>query len=206
MSSVESPTLPYQVRTDQAHLIAGFLMVAMSIVGVAYAPGVLFWLPLLPLLFIVGVLRTRTEFTEGGITARYLLRPTKSLAWDDFEALRFTRGGKALAVSKDETTFPLPGVSFNSLVTLAEVTGGRIPDPVTPSLSAIDEKVRVVERDSGLAVLMDEDEYGEYEAAQRARRMAREELERRRSAASDQDAGHDSGQDSGQDGRPDAAS
>ncbi|MEY8565091.1 PH domain-containing protein [Corynebacterium sp.] len=187
MSSVESPALPHQVRTDQAHLIAGVLMLAMSFVGVAYAPKILFWLPLLPVVFIVGVLRTRTEFTERGITARYLLRPTKSLAWDDFKALRFTRGGKALAVSTTEKTFPLPGVSFNSLVTLAEVTGGRIPDPVTPSLSAIDEKVRVVERDSGLAVLMDEDEYGEYEAARRASHMAREELERRRAANADRD-------------------
>jgi hypothetical protein len=187
MSSVESPELPYQVQTDQAHLIAGVLMLAMSVVGIAYAPKVFFWLPLLPILFIIGVLRTRTEFTERGITARYLFRPTKSLAWDDFEALRFTRGGKALAVSTNETTFPLPGVSFNSLVTLAEVTGGRIPDPVTPSLSAIDEKVRVVERDSGLAVLMDEEEYGEYEAARRASHMAREELERRRAAKAEPD-------------------
>jgi hypothetical protein len=188
MSAVESPKLPYRVRTDQAHLIAGVLMVAMSFIGVAYAPKVLFWLPLLPVLFIIGVLRTRTEFTEHGITARYLLRPTKSLAWDDFQALRFTRGGRALAVSTADTTFPLPGVSFNSLVTLAEVTGGRIPDPVTPGLSAIDEKVRVVERDSGLAVLMDEDEYGEYEAARRASHMAREELERRRAANADRDS------------------
>jgi hypothetical protein len=188
MSAVESPKLPYRVRTDQAHLIAGVLMVAMSFIGVAYAPKILFWLPLLPILFIVGVLRTRTEFTERGITARYLLRPTKSLAWDDFQALRFTRGGKALAVSTDDTTFLLPGVSFNSLVTLAEVTGGRIPDPVTPSLSAIDEKVRVVERDSGLAVLMDDDEYSEYEAARRASHMAREELERRRAANADRES------------------
>lgn len=188
MSAVESPKLPYRVRTDQAHLIAGVLMVAMSFIGVAYAPKILFWLPLLPILFIIGVLRTRTEFTERGITARYLLRPTKSLAWDDFQALRFTRGGKALAVSTDDTTFLLPGVSFNSLVTLAEVTGGRIPDPVTPSLSAIDEKVRVVERDSGLAVLMDDDEYSEYEAARRASHMAREELERRRAANADRES------------------
>ncbi|WP_420098883.1 PH domain-containing protein [Corynebacterium sp.] len=187
MSSVESPDLPYRIRTDQSHLIAGVLMLAMSVVGIAYAPHIFFWLPLLPILFIVGVLRTRTEFTDGGITARYLLRPTKSLAWDDFQALRFTRGGKALAVSNNEKTFPLPGVSFNSLVTLAEVTGGRIPDPVTPSLSAIDEKVRVVERDSGLAVLMDDDEYGDYEAARRASHMAREELARRRAAHADPD-------------------
>lgn len=182
MSSVESPDLPYRVRTDQAHLIAGVIMSILSLAGVLYAPTILFWVPVLPAVFIIWVLRTRTEFTENGITARYLFRPSKSMSWTDFEALRFTRGGTALAVAKDESTFPLPGVSFNSLVTLAEVTDGRIPDPLTPSLRAIDDKVRVVERDSGDAVLMGDDEYKEYETARRASHMAREELERRKSS------------------------
>lgn len=180
MSSVDSPDLPYRIRTDQAHLMVGVIMMFLSVIGVAYIPSALFWLPVIPVVFIIWVLRTRTEFTDDGITARYLVRPSKSVAWDEFEALRFSRGGRALAVRKDQTSFPLPGVSFNSLVTLAEVTGGRIPDPVTPSLSAIDEKVRVVERDSGDAVLMDDDEYQEYEAARRASHMAHEEIERRK--------------------------
>lgn len=179
MSSSGSPNLPYTIRTDQAHLIGAVLMLALSFIAIAYSPKVFFWVPLLPLVFVIWILRCRTTFTDDGITARYLFRPTKSLAWDDFEALRFTRGGKALAVRKDDTTFPLPGVSFNSLVTLAEVTGGRIPDPVTPTLTTLDESVRVVERDSGDAVLMDEEQYAEYEASRRAGRMAREELARR---------------------------
>ncbi|HIW91266.1 MAG TPA: PH domain-containing protein [Candidatus Corynebacterium avicola] len=179
MSSSGSPALPYTVRVDQAHLLAAALMFALSWVGVAYQPKVLFWIPLLPVVFIVWTLRCRTTFTEQGITARYLFRPTKSLAWEDFEALRFTKGGKALAVGRDDSTFALPGVSFNSLVTLAEVTDGRIPDPVTPTLETIDESIRVVERDSGTAVLMDEEEYAEYEANRRTSHMAREELARR---------------------------
>lgn len=179
-TDTSSPTdrLPYQVRVDQGHLMAAVVMLVMSIVAIAYAPSVLFWLPVLPLLFIVWVLRCRTTFFAEGITARYLLRKSASLAWEDFDALRFTRGGKALAVRKDGTSFPLPGVSFNSLVDLSEVTGGRIPDPVTPSLTAIDESVKVVNRD-GYAVLMDKDEYDDYEAARRTSRMAREELQRR---------------------------
>jgi len=148
---------------------------------------VLFWAPLLPLTFIIWILRSRTTFHEEGITTRYLLRKSTSLAWEDFEALRFTRGGKALAVRTDGKTIPLPGVSFNSLVDLSEVTGGKIPDPVTPSLTAIDEQVKVVNRDSGIAVLMDKDEYEDYEAARRTSRMAREELQRRDEARKNRD-------------------
>lgn len=170
--------LPYQIRVDQGHLMAAGLMFGLSLIAVAYAPKILFWVPLLPLVFIVWTLRSRTTFTTEGITARYLFRRSSSLAWQDFEALRFTRGGKALAVRTDGTTFPLPGVSFNSLVDLSEVTGGRIPDPVTPGLTAIDESVKVINKD-GYAVLMDKDEYDEYEAARRTSRMAREELQRR---------------------------
>jgi hypothetical protein len=180
--------LPYQVRVDQGHLMAAVVMLVMSIVAIAYAPSVLFWLPVLPLLFIVWILRCRTTFYDKGITARYLFRKSASLAWEDFDALRFTRGGKALAVRTDGTSFPLPGVSFNSLIDLSGATEGRIPDPVTPSLTAIDESVKVVNRD-GYAVLMDKDEYVEYEAARRTGQMAREELERRDEARRKNDSG-----------------
>ena len=154
MSSTGSPTLPHTVRVDQAHLIAAALMFALSLIGVAYSPKVFFWLPLLPLVFIIWTLRCRTTFTEQGMTARYLF---------------------------------LPGVSFNSLVTLADVTDGRIPDPVTPTLETIDESVRVVHRDSGDAVLMDEEEYADYESSRRASYMAREELARRQRERDGQD-------------------
>lgn len=188
MSSTGSPTLPHTVRVDQAHLIAAALMFALSLIGVAYSPTVFFWLPLLPLVFIIWTLRCRTTFTEQGMTARYLFHPTRSLAWEDFKAIRFTRGGKGLAIDHDDSTFPLPGVSFNSLVTLADVTDGRIPDPVTPTLETIDESVRVVQRDSGDAVLMDEEEYADYESSRRASYMAREELARRQRERDGQDA------------------
>lgn len=178
-TSPHASRLPYQVRVDQGNLVAAGVMFAMSLIAVAYAPRVLFWAPLLPLVFVIGILRSRTVFTTGGIVAHYLFRRSASLAWEDFDALRFSRGGRALAVRKDGTSFPLPGVSFNSLVDLSEATEGRIPDPVTPSLTAIDESVKVVNRDSGIAVLMDKDEYDEYEASRRTSRMAREELQRR---------------------------
>ena len=61
----------------------------------------------------------------------------------------------------------LPGVSFNSLATLSEASDGRLPDPVTAGRRATQEKVQVVHKD-GYAVLMDKDEYADYEAKRRA--------------------------------------
>ena len=58
-------------------------------------------------------------------------------------------------------------VTFNSLITLSVASDGRIPDPVTPGREAADRKVQVVNKD-GHAVLMDKDEYAEYEAQRRA--------------------------------------
>jgi hypothetical protein len=171
-------TSTYRTGPDRANLLPAALMLGLSLIGIAYTP-LLAWLPILPLLFIAYILRSRTTVDGRGITARYMLRPGRSLVWDDFKALRFTRGGKALAVRTDGTSFPLPGVSFNSLVTLAEVTGGRIPDPVTPGVTASDDKVKVVNRDSGDTVLMDKDDYSDYEARRRTATLAREELRRR---------------------------
>lgn len=168
----------YRTGPDRGNLVPALLMLGLSLIGIAYTPF-LVWLPLLPILFIVYILRCRTTVDATGISARYMLRPGRSLVWDEFKALRFTRGGKALAVRTDGTSFPLPGVSFNSLVTLAEVTGGRIPDPVTPGITASDDKVKVVNRDSGDTVLMDKDDYDEYEARRRTATLAREELRRR---------------------------
>lgn len=183
MSSTDDTTsvspLPYQVRVDQGHFLAAAVMLVLSLVAIAYAPALLFWAPILPAVFVIWILRSRTTFYEEGITARYLFKKSASVTWGEFKALRFTRGGKALAVRTDDTTFSLPGVSFNSLVILNEVTGGKIPDPVTPGLNALEDQVTVINRDSGIAVLMDKDEYEEYEATQRTSRMAREELERR---------------------------
>lgn len=50
---------------------------------------------------------------------------------------------------------------------------------MTPGITASDDKVKVVNRDSGDTVLMDKDDYDEYEARRRTATLAREELRRR---------------------------
>ena len=69
-------------------------------------------------------------------------------------------------MDKQENSFWLPGITFNSLIDLHKVSGGRIPDPVTPAREATEDKVQVVNKD-GYAVLMDKDEYKEYEKQRR---------------------------------------
>ncbi|MEL4162534.1 PH domain-containing protein [Corynebacterium bovis] len=119
-----------------------------------FAPTYLFWVPLLPVLFAVWVLRERTTVDDDGIGARYLLRRSASVTWADFRSIRFARNGRGYAVRADGTRFRLPGVSFNSLVTLSEATHGRIPDPVTPGRAEAEGKVQVVNKD-GYAVRAD---------------------------------------------------
>lgn len=74
---------------------------------------------------------------------------------------------KPSATQGTEKRFWLPGVSFNSLITLSIASEGRIPDPVTTGRDTADKKVQVVHKD-GYAVLMDQDEYADYERQRRA--------------------------------------
>lgn len=136
--------------------IAGF-MALLAIVAIGFTP----WLaPLLlvPVVFVVWLLRVRTTVSDRGITAVYLLRGRRSLPWERFRGVLFDRGGKAYAVGHsagsdagaDDVKFPLPAISFNSLPALSEASGGRIPDPITPAHAADDAKVKVFDRDGNL--------------------------------------------------------
>ncbi|MEL4153132.1 PH domain-containing protein, partial [Corynebacterium bovis] len=145
---------PASVAPSRAHLLAAFVMFLMCVMFAGFAPAYLFWVPLLPVLFAVWVLRERTTVDDDGISARYLLRRSASVTWADFRSIRFARNGRGYAVRADGTRFRLPGVSFNSLVTLSEATHGRIPDPVTPGRAEAEGKVQVVNKD-GYAVRAD---------------------------------------------------
>ena len=141
-------------------------MFLICLLFTGYKVAWFFWVPLVPLVFILWTLRVRTTVTDKAITTRYLFRAGKTMQWEDFRALRFNRAGRAYAVDKQENSFWLPGTTFNSLIDLHKVSGGRIPDPVTPAREATEDKVQVVNKD-GYAVLMDKDEYKEYEKQRR---------------------------------------
>ena len=171
-SSPESPSPERKngttvFRPSREHILAAFVMFLICLLFTGYNVKWFFWVPLLPLLFIVWVLRVRTVVGPQGISTRYLLRKSGRLDWEDFQAIRFNKSGKGFATSTKENMLWLPGVSFNSLATLSEASDGRIPDPVTAGRRATQEKVQVVHKD-GYAVLMDKDEYSDYEAKRRA--------------------------------------
>lgn len=151
---------------SREHILGGFVMFLICLLFTGYKVAWFFWVPLVPLVFILWTLWVRTTVTDKAITTRYLFRAGKTMQWEDFRALRFNRAGRAYAVDNHENTIWLPGVTFNSLIDLHKVSGGRIPDPVSPARAATDDKVQVVNKD-GYAVLMDKDEYKEYEKQRR---------------------------------------
>lgn len=151
---------------SREHILGGIIMFLICLLFTGYKVAWFFWVPLVPLVFIVWTLRVRTTVTTKAITTRYLFRAGKTMQWEDFRALRFNRAGRAYAVDNQENSFWLPGVTFNSLASLSSASGGRIPDPVTPARTATDDKVQVVNKD-GYAVLMDKDEYKDYEKQRR---------------------------------------
>ncbi|WP_296109577.1 PH domain-containing protein [uncultured Corynebacterium sp.] len=151
---------------SREHILGGFVMFLICLLFTGYKVAWFFWVPLIPLVFILWTLWVRTTVTDRAITTRYLFRAGKTMQWEDFRALRFNRAGRAYAVDNQENSIWLPGVTFNSLIDLHKVSGGRIPDPVSPARAATDDKVQVVNKD-GYAVLMDKDEYKEYEKQRR---------------------------------------
>lgn len=155
------------LRPSKEHILGAVIMFLISLMFAGYELKWFFWVPLIPLIFIVWVLRVRTVVSDKGISTRYFVRKDQSVAWEDFSGVLIAKNGRGYAVRKDESRFWLPGVTFNSLVELNEASNGRIPDPVTAGRESANEKVQVVHKD-GYAVLMDNDEYAEYEAQRRA--------------------------------------
>lgn len=186
------------IRPDRMNLIGAIVMFLIFLIFVGYKPAYLFWVLIFPILFAVWVLRARTEISPTGITARYLLRSSRTLSWDDFSGIQFSRGGRAYAVpntSNQETadqaagrartsrprhkgdTIALPGVTFNNLPKLAKASGGLIPDPVTPGRNRDEDELTTVNRDGYAVVKTKEEATREHNAT-----LIAAEMERRRAA------------------------
>lgn len=155
------------LRPSKEHLLGAAIMFLICLLFTGYNVKWFFWVPAIPLLFVVWVLRVRTIVSETGISTRYLFRKDETVTWENFAGVLFPKNGRGFAVRKDESRFWLPGVTFNSLVELNAASEGRIPDPVTAGHESANEKVQVVHKD-GYAVLMENEEYAEYEAQRRA--------------------------------------
>ncbi|MDO4911317.1 MAG: PH domain-containing protein [Corynebacterium sp.] len=145
----------YTFRTNRMHLFSFVIMELMFLMAIGWAPKYLFWLLFIPPVFIYMVLRSYTVVNEKGITAHYPFKGSRSLEWDKFDGIRFGGGRSYARSGKDE--FALPGITFNSIPQLAQVSGGRITDVVGEAHAAAADKVVVVHRD-GYQVLKDKDE------------------------------------------------
>lgn len=97
---------------------------------------------LLPIGFIVWVLRTQTSVDADGITARTLVGK-RVVRWEDLTRLSITSRAKVRAVTGEDEV-PLPGVRVRHLPVLAAFSGGRIgefapPPPAKPKQAAAEK-------------------------------------------------------------------
>jgi hypothetical protein len=87
---------------------------------------------LVPIGFIVWMLRNQTTVDEDGLAARSTFG-TKVIRWDELKGLALTGRAKVRAVLADEPKVALPGVRTRHLPVLAAFSGGRIADPTKPA-------------------------------------------------------------------------
>lgn len=151
---------------ERTHVFAIAIMAMVCVIMAGWSPLLLGWTVLIPLLWIYWVLRSKTTVGDNGIAIRYAFRGGQKISWDDFEGIGFQRS-KAFASTKSGAKHVLPGVTFNSLPELFDASRGRIPDALSEGKAAADEKVVIVHRD-GQQILMDKEEFAQYQAAQKA--------------------------------------
>lgn len=147
-------------KPTREHVLAIIIMTGIALMGILWAPKYLAWLLIFPAVWLAWVLSTSTTVGEQGISAKYLFRKNRALAWGDLRGLSF-KGVTAYAVTRDGQEHPLPGVTFNKLPELAEASRGRITDVITSAHEAADGKYEVIDKD-GYKVLMNREEYEAY--------------------------------------------
>lgn len=184
---------PVQFQPERTHVFAALVMAGIAFLVVGAAPLYLFWIFIFPVLFIYWVLRSRTTVGEKGIAIQYAFRPGVTVPWEEIRGVGF-KGASTLLETTAGKNYSMPGVTFNSLPTLAEASRGRIPDALTAGLESLDGKFSVISQD-GNQVLMSEEEHAAY-TAERVRR----EQERRSSGSTAASAGAGAGTDSDLDG------
>ncbi|ALG85412.1 hypothetical protein ACH46_14165 [Gordonia phthalatica] len=86
------------------------------------------WTLVFPVVLAWWIHRLRTIVDGQGITAVGTFSTTR-IPWPDVDGLRFSRWKAVRVVLTDGSSVSLPSVSFNDLPLLAEVSGGRVPDP-----------------------------------------------------------------------------
>lgn len=134
ISGVEdtAPTGPEQLeravfRVQRTAVLAALLAMVCATPFAFGAPG-LALIYVLPIGYIVWVLRTRTVADREGLTVRTLLGE-RFMPWPALKGLAITDRAKVRAVLSDGSQVTLPSVRARHLSALSLVSGGRITDP-----------------------------------------------------------------------------
>ncbi|MBV9090700.1 MAG: PH domain-containing protein [Mycobacteriaceae bacterium] len=125
----ESSTAPAPVVikiSPIAHIAVAFFTLGL-LVPVLTWPVTAFLLAI-PVLLSASIARLRTVADTHTVTVRTLLG-SRAVDWDDIGGLRFHRGSWARAQLRTGEDLRLPAVTFATLPELAEVSGGRVPNP-----------------------------------------------------------------------------
>jgi len=126
--SARSATDPVVIRiSPMAHLAVAVVTLGLLTVILTNPPlfGVLL---LIPIGLSLAIIRFQTKADRNTVTARSLLG-SQTVPWSDIEGLRFERGRWAVAQRTTGEDLRLPAVTFATLPLLAEVSGGRVPNP-----------------------------------------------------------------------------
>jgi hypothetical protein len=128
-SSSPSPqaAAPLVVRiSPMAHFAVGFLTLGLlaAVLSSPLTAPVL----ILPLALSAMIVRLRTVADAHTVTVR-TLSGGRTVDWDDVEGLRFVKSSWARAKLTSGEELRLPAVTFSTLPLLAEVSGGRVPNP-----------------------------------------------------------------------------
>src|ERR1700739_2971831 len=121
---------PVVVRISAtAHLASGFG--ALGLLAVVLAVPWTAPLLVIPLIASAMIARLRTVGDTRPVPARTLLG-SRTVEWADIKGLRFVKGAWARAELTSGERLRLPAVTFATLPALAEVSGGRVPNPYGP--------------------------------------------------------------------------
>ncbi|MFZ0835232.1 MAG: PH domain-containing protein [Mycobacterium sp.] len=112
-----------------AHLASGFA--ALGMLAAVLAAPVTAPLLVLPVIASAMIVRLRTVADTRTVTARTLMG-SRTVDWTDIKGLRFVKGSWARAELASGEQLRLPAVTFATLPRLAQVSGGRVPNPYRP--------------------------------------------------------------------------
>jgi hypothetical protein len=105
------------------------LLLAIGATPFAFgAPG-FYAVYLVPIGFIIWVLRTRTTADADGLAVRRVFT-RRSLPWSSLKGLRLTKRAGVHAVLADDSEVSLPAVRTRHLTALSLISRGRLDDPL----------------------------------------------------------------------------